>query len=310
MDYSEYIVAMGTLLQYTISDSTSATPFDDDNINNILPRMIESAELRMYRDFDFLTTETTSTVITTANSRNVIAPSTFVVIQSANIITPATSEIPYFTTTASSATVTVTLTAHGYSPSDTFTVGSPTSVGGITLSGDYTVVSVIDPDNFTITADTAVSTASAYEDSGIRNSLQRTSIEYMNFAAANSTITGVSTDYALLNNTAMKLAPTPDNTYQVELLGTIRPDPLSSTNTSTFLTLYLPDLFIAASMVFGAGFQRDYGAQSDDPQMATSWMTQYDMLKGSAMVEELRKKAQSSAWQPYFPSPLATPPRQ
>jgi len=52
--------------------------------------------------------------------------------------------VPEFDTTNTSATVLVTLEDHGYSAGQTFTVEVSTTVGGLTLDGDYTIVTVPD----------------------------------------------------------------------------------------------------------------------------------------------------------------------
>lgn len=113
---------------------------------------------------------------------------------------------------------------------------------------------------------------------------------------------------ATLAKTAV-LGPTPDQAYVCEWFGTFRPVPLSSTNTSTFLSLYLPDLFLSASMIFWSGYQRNFGAQSDDPKMAMSWSMLYGEQKKNASVEEARKKSQGTGWTAFAPTPVATPPR-
>lgn len=105
------------------------------------------------------------------------------------------------------------------------------------------------------------------------------------------------------------IGPTPDNAYSMTGYGTVRPDPLSATNTQTFISLYLPDLFWAASMIFLAGYNRNFGAMSDDPRQAISWESEYARLLKGATVEEARKKFRSEAWSSQMPSPPATPPR-
>lgn len=102
--------------------------------------------------------------------------------------------------------------------------------------------------------------------------------------------------FAMITDQTIIVGPWPDNNYYLEVIGTIRPTALSSVNTTTFLTNYLPDLFIAAAMVFGSGYMRNFGAQSDNPQMATSWETQYQALKASANTEELRKRFSGLGW--------------
>lgn len=115
--------------------------------------------------------------------------------------------------------------------------------------------------------------------------------------------------FAMLNNTQIIIGPAPDQNYPIVVIGTQRPTPLSSGNPTTILTTMLPDVFIAASMVYGAGWQRDFGAQTDDPAKSASWENQYEKLMQSALVEEFRKKYQSEAWQSELPSPTATPKR-
>jgi hypothetical protein len=105
------------------------------------------------------------------------------------------------------------------------------------------------------------------------------------------------------------LGPYPDAAYQVEIVGTIRPDSLSATNTTTFISLYLPDLFIMASMIYVSAYQRNFGRQNDDPQMAQSYETQYKTLLQSALMEENRKKFEAAAWSSQSPSVAATPTR-
>ena len=88
----------------------------------------------------------------------------------------------------------------------------------------------------------------------------------------------------------MRLTPVPDKAYTVEYFGVIRPALLSSVNTETFLSVNYADLFCAACMVFASGYQRDFGAQADDPQKAMSWNGMYEALRASAQLEAGRMK--------------------
>jgi hypothetical protein len=65
---------------------------------------------------------------------------------------------------------------------------------------------------------------------------------------------------------------------------------LSASNLSTFLTTYLPDLFLVAAMIHMAGYQKNWSALGDDPNSGTTWEGQYLKLKTSADAEELRKR--------------------
>lgn len=105
------------------------------------------------------------------------------------------------------------------------------------------------------------------------------------------------------------VGPYPDANYTCEIVGTYRPQSLSSTNLTTFISLYLPDIFIMASMIFISGYQRNFGRASDDPQMAMSYEKQYQELLRGAMSEEARKKFEGAAWSSQSLSAISTPNR-
>lgn len=141
---------------------------------------------------------------------------------------------------------------------------------------------------------------------GTRNPLIPVSPEVVDaLYPSGQTVTGVPMMYALRSPTTVILGPAPDAAYVAEVIGVQRPAALSSANSSTFLTQYIPDVFMAASMVFASGYMRDFGAQgADNPQMSQSWESQYKTLAGSANLEQLRAKWQSQAWTSQQPSPL------
>lgn len=116
--------------------------------------------------------------------------------------------------------------------------------------------------------------------------------------------------YAMITDQTIILGPCPGDAYPLEVIGTIRPNPLSATNTTTYLTQYLPDLFFAESMIIGYMYLKDTGAISDDPRSSVTWDQHYKDLWQSAAVEEGRKKYTSQAWTPKQPTVAATPPRQ
>jgi len=143
--------------------------------------------------------------------------------------------------------------------------------------------------------------------------------EYMNAMYTSKTITGVPIDFAILdisnydgNNVGqieLILGPTPSAAYPVQVTGTYRFTPLSETNSSNYLSNQLSDLYTCAAMVFLSGWIRNFGSQSDQPQMAQSWESQYQGLLKSATVEEFRRKFQASAWSSMSPAVAATPTR-
>lgn len=118
-------------------------------------------------------------------------------------------------------------------------------------------------------------------------------------------------DTATGGQTAMnvRLGPIPDQNYTLNITGTIHTAPLSASNPTTFISTYLPDLFIMASMVYITGYQRNWSATSDDPNMAVNYEKQYGTLLAGAKTEEFRKKFQASAWSSLSTSPVATPTR-
>lgn len=142
--------------------------------------------------------------------------------------------------------------------------------------------------------------------------LQPVSLEFLDAAWPAETAqssTQVPQYFAMVTDDVVVVGPPPGSDVTVEVIGTIRPAPLSSTNQTTYLTDYLPDLFLAASMIFAAGYQRNFGAMAEDPKMAQSWETQYQMLKQSADMEEHRKKWAGVSWTSKLPSPVAVPQR-
>jgi hypothetical protein len=109
------------------------------------------------------------------------------------------------------------------------------------------------------------------------------------------------------------VGPIPDQSYPVTIVGTIRMPTLyvtsgAGTNT-TFISTYLPDMLIMASMIYASAYQRNWGRQSDDPQMAQSYEGQYQALLKGALPEEYRKKFEASAWSSMSVPTPATPTR-
>ena len=151
-------------------------------------------------------------------------------------------------------------------------------------------------------------------DGGVRNPLLAATRDFIDALCGDSNVVGVPKYFAPVGNAGGNLSfvvgPYPDAPYKVEIIGTIRPDSLSATNTKTFISTYLPDLMIMAAMIYISGYQRNFGAsQPNDPQMPVNYETQYQTLLKGAMVEEARKKFQSSGWTSMSPAPVASPTR-
>jgi len=153
-----------------------------------------------------------------------------------------------------------------------------------------------------------------------RRQPERISPEALDFFWPQASATpGVPRHYALIGASTgtapevlsykVRFGPEPDAAYTAEFLGVIRPAPLSATNFQTFLSTVYPDLFIACCMVFASGYQRDFGAQAEDPAKAVSWDGQYRALRDGAMLEAARLRGESTGWTPNSPQPLAGQPR-
>jgi hypothetical protein len=144
-------------------------------------------------------------------------------------------------------------------------------------------------------------------DAGTRNQLVPCSDEMLNAIWPSVTGSTVPQYFAMVNQNLIIVGPWPDQSYQVEVVGTIRPQALSSSNTTTLLSVYFPDLLVAASMVFAAGYMKNYGAAVDDPKQGITWEAHFQTLLQSAEVEEQRKKFATEGWSDKGPSMAGTP---
>jgi len=148
-------------------------------------------------------------------------------------------------------------------------------------------------------------------DLGTRNYLTPASRSFIDALYPSSNGSGVPAYFAPTTQNSYIVGPWPDQAYQAEVVGTIRPPAISTTNTTTLLSWYFPDCFIAASMVYAAGWQQNFGASGaiDNPAMATNWESHLTTLLKSAATEEAMKKFTSQGWSSKPPAELATPPR-
>ena len=144
-----------------------------------------------------------------------------------------------------------------------------------------------------------------------RNQIVPVSEPFMNRVWPSQDFQGQPKHYNRKDDVSILLGPVPDGAYSVEFYGTVRPQPLSSSNTSTVLTLNFPDIFLAATMIWWSMYQKNLGAvQSVGPLEGVTWEEQYQNLKKGAVEEEARKRFQSAGWSAEAPTTIATPPRQ
>lgn len=148
-------------------------------------------------------------------------------------------------------------------------------------------------------------------DNGTRVPLLPTTKEFLDqvYGSGLPANRGVPKYFVPFDDYTFLLGPYPDQAYTVEIIGTYRPDSLSASNKTTFISLYLPDVFIMASMIYISAYQRNFGKIADEPQMAVTYEAQYQALKASAMTEEGRKKFEAAAWSSQSPATTASPTR-
>ncbi len=163
-----------------------------------------------------------------------------------------------------------------------------------------------------------ITPASTAPGSGTRNALTPVSRSVLDWSWPSSTGTGVPQQFVYYSQSALSgqpniiFGPWPDATYRVEVIGKIIPIPLAASNTATFLSTYLPDVFLAASMIFAQGaFQKNFGSAAtvDDQGQAISWESQYSKLRDSASTWEARKKFAGASWTASQVEPTAVPQR-
>lgn len=127
--------------------------------------------------------------------------------------------------------------------------------------------------------------------------LDRKEESYLRFYWPNRGSTAPPKYFALLGTGALLISPSPDAAYISELGYTYRPTSLYGlgVGVTTYISANLPDVMFYAAMIFVAGYQKNFGAQADDPRSAVSWLSEYETAKKAAVAEEGRRKAEQWA---------------
>lgn len=170
----------------------------------------------------------------------------------------------------------------------------PTSIGTFVVVDEINVISPA---------------GTADPDAGTRNPLLPASKEMLDVMYPSATPGALPQYFGMITQSSIIVGPWPDGNYQVEVVGTQRPAPLSSTNQTTLLSVYLPDVFLNAALEMGAAYLKDFGAATDDPKSGMTWGAKYLAALKSAQIEEARKKFTTEGWSSKEPAPTATPPR-
>ena len=139
-------------------------------------------------------------------------------------------------------------------------------------------------------------------DLGTRNPLTISTTAFLNQVYGSNAVTDVPEYFAMVTDQTIMVGPYPDQAYNLEIIGTVRPTPISATNPTNWISLYLPDLFLQCSMIQMSGFKLNFGAQADDPKSAMSYETQYTTLRDSAGVEDAMRKYASTGWNSQLPT--------
>lgn len=156
-----------------------------------------------------------------------------------------------------------------------------------------------------VTGVNVVTPASTAPDSGTRNPCTPVSRAVLDMTWPSTTGAAVPSQFCYASQaTSIGLSGQPDilfgpwplTTYRVEVVGKVIPTPLSATNTTTFLSLYLPDLLLMASQIYMDNYMHNFSAISDDPKSATTHEAQYQALLKSAADWEARKRFASGSW--------------
>jgi hypothetical protein len=85
MNYLEYVDALQNLLE---------TPSTEIDFLKLMPRIIEYAELRIYRELDFLVTVQSSSANLTANALDQTVPTGVIILRSMNVTGPNNKTVP------------------------------------------------------------------------------------------------------------------------------------------------------------------------------------------------------------------------
>jgi hypothetical protein len=146
-DFSPNFTTTISLPQVTITDSniSNVTTFDSILFNT--PIAVGGLILSGVYPIDTITGTTSYKITASSNATSSVSNG---------------GAVPSFTTTSGSASVNVLLTAHGRSVGDTVVFQIATTGNGVTISGSYTVATVVDANNYTIVVSAQATASSSF----------------------------------------------------------------------------------------------------------------------------------------------------
>lgn len=155
-----------------------------------------------------------------------------------------------------------------------------------------------------VTSLNVITPASTAPDSGTRNRLTPASIEVLDTIYPSSTGSGVPQFFAYVTQdtyqspaqTQVVFGPWPDAVYRVEVVGVIRPSPLTSSNQTTWVSANLYDVLMKATVCEAVRWQQNWGGGADNPAMGANWEAAYAQARESASAWQARARFAGASW--------------
>lgn len=252
LSFNAWVTQIALLVPVTVTQTSGVNAFADPPLNAAIPAILNYAELRIQRDLDFLSSQSSNTYTLTPGQNVFPIPfDDFFTVQTLEVIQSANGQ---------------TLTNSPLLPVSKEFIQNV--YGGLGASGQ--------PNYFAMYGG--------------------------NFGDNQETVNNV------------LLGPTPGFGYSLRVTGTSRTPSLfkyaangiADTN-YTYISAYLPDLLIQASMIYVAGnYQKNFSATSDSQDAPLNYEKQYQILRAGAIPEENRRKNEGRDWTAYSTPVSAT----
>lgn len=110
---------------------------------------------------------------------------------------------------------------------------------------------------------------------------------------------------APIDDDVMAVGPAAGLAYPLVVYGVVWPVTLSGTNTETYISVNMPDLFLAAQMIDASLWLRQFGTKADEAQMAVDWNAEYERLLKAMDVVDARSSFMGAQWGTRAPNPVA-----